>query len=158
VGEQECKTKPIPARRAGSFLAWEPPACQCAPHTAGQDGLDQVCRWPQSGKLTDGRLCKTKPIRQRQSLTLSGVEERTCERNRRVLSVEKQSQFGALRLLRRYAPRNDMRAVGVRNSGPSGGRRENKNAEQSQFRPSAREWAQTAGPAENEMCKTNPIY
>jgi hypothetical protein len=42
------------------------------------------------------------------------------------------AQLPRLRLLRRRAPRNDVRAVRRRDSGPSGGR-ERKDAEQSQF-------------------------
>jgi hypothetical protein len=44
-----------------------------------------------------------------------------------------QNQFEGLRLLRRYSPRNDVRAVGSRNSGPPRGGRGKKNAKQSQF-------------------------
>jgi hypothetical protein len=41
-------------------------------------------------------------------------------------------QLPQLRLLRRYAPRNDMRVVGTCNSGPTESRRAKKNAKQSQ--------------------------
>jgi hypothetical protein len=44
-----------------------------------------------------------------------------------------QRQFPALRLLRRWAPRNDMRAAGSHGVGPAGCGRGNENAEQSQF-------------------------
>jgi hypothetical protein len=42
-------------------------------------------------------------------------------------------QSPALRLLRRRPPRNDMRAAGIRNPGPSAAGRGSKYAEQSQF-------------------------
>jgi hypothetical protein len=69
----------------------------------------------------EGQLCRTKPICLRRLLTLTLFGQRTCERNRAILSLEKQSQFATLRLLRRCAPRNDMRAPGRRTSEPSAG-------------------------------------
>jgi hypothetical protein len=67
----------------------------------------------------EGQLCRTKPICLRRLLTLTIVGKRTCERNRVTSSLEKQSQFGALRLLPPLsrgqaccAPRNDMRTPG----------------------------------------------
>jgi hypothetical protein len=63
-----------------------------------------------------------------QPLTLTREEEKVYERNRAILSFEKQSQFAALRLLPPLsrgqaccAPRNDMRAPGRRTSEPSAG-------------------------------------
>jgi hypothetical protein len=47
--------------------------------------------------------------------------------------------------------------VGNGASGRSVVRNKANCAKRTQFRPSAREWAQTAGTAEGETCKTNPI-
>jgi hypothetical protein len=116
--------------------------------------------------------CKTKPICARRSLALNSVEKRTCEKNRRVLGVRKQSQFGALRLLRRprrrtpprVGPRNDVRALGSLSSGPSGGAWGSKNAKQSQFSPAGIRAKPLIGnglwnlPAVLRIGKTKPIW
>ncbi len=65
-----------------------------------------------TASLQTGWIVQNKANWRRRPLLLTGVEKGTYERSRRILSLRKQSQFGALRLLRRRAPRNDMRAQG----------------------------------------------
>jgi hypothetical protein len=74
------------------------------PGSAGLSGI------PSPG---GGAIVQNKANLRRQAWMVTVAEKRTYERSGRVPSLRKQSQFGTLRLLRRCAPRNDMRTRGV---------------------------------------------
>jgi hypothetical protein len=97
VGSPDTQNKAnFPGRDSGppgrEFFALGPLVYRCAPHTGGQGGLDRARRWLQSGKLTDGQACKTKPICRGRETVLSGGRQKDYGVKERSAAWRKQSQ------------------------------------------------------------------
>jgi hypothetical protein len=86
-----------------------------------------------TASLRTGPLCKTNPIWRRDGFTLNCYVKGSYVRSACGVPLKKQTQFAALRLLRRSAPRNDIRMGGTGNPPPGRCEWRGERAKQSQF-------------------------